>query len=63
MYEISDEEARRFADAGPNRPLAEWTMAEYAAAIDAADVSERWKMGFEANHRRRMQIVGRLLGS
>jgi hypothetical protein len=52
MFEISEQEERRFAEAGPDRPLAEWTVGEYDAAMDAAGFRDRWRREYEEHYQR-----------
>ena len=46
---------------GPAKPLAEWTLAEYTAALDAAGVREELAAQFEEHHAETMRLVTALL--
>ena len=47
-YAMSGDQAGAFAAAGPqDRPLAEWTMAEYGAALELAGLREPWRQEYE----------------
>ena len=60
---ISDAEARAVIEAGPAKPLAEWTMPEYSAALEAAGVRGRLTAEYEAHHRHAMAVVEKLQGA
>lgn len=57
---ISDAEAQAIESAGPRKPLAEWTVAEYTAALETAGVRERLRAEYETRHRHAMEVVERL---
>lgn len=60
--EISETECRALEAAGPAKPLAEWTVSEYTAALIAAGAAKRLAEEFEAAHRQRMAVVEKLHG-
>lgn len=47
--------------AGPGKPLAEWALAEYQAALEAAGVAGELAAEYEARHRENLRTIGRLL--
>jgi hypothetical protein len=51
MFEITEDEAQRIAEAGPPGPLGSWTYGEYMAALEAAGVRDRWRDEYEEHYR------------